>query len=104
VETYLKKIYALAQQKKSRVLVCTLLPCNHATPGINKQILEVNDWIRSFARKNHFLLCDTYPLMQDPKSPGRLLHTKDGLHPDVEGYRKMGEAIAETLEAPRKGA
>ena len=58
---------------------------------------KVNRWIRAYSREHKLLFCDTFSVLNDPKNPGNLAGTPDGLHPDVEGYRKMGEAIAEVL-------
>ena len=97
VKEMLKKIYDFAVEKKARVMACTILPYNSSTPEIKQRISEVNDWIRLYAKEHQFLFCDTSSLLEDPKNPGNLIGTPDGLHPDVEGYRKMGEAIAAIL-------
>jgi lysophospholipase L1-like esterase len=35
--------------------------------------------------------------VRDAEDPDTLSSTPDGLHPDVDGYRKMGEAVVRTL-------
>jgi lysophospholipase L1-like esterase len=60
--------------------------------------LAVNQWIRDPA---HFdAAIDFDKLMADPSQPDRLLRAYDSgdhLHPSVEGYRAMGEAVPLTL-------
>ncbi len=98
VKDRLKRIYEEGLQEKIRVLACTILPYNGADPAVQARMREVNGWIREYARERGFGFCDTFKILEDPNHPGNLVSTSDGLHPDAEGYRKMGEAIADYLE------
>jgi lysophospholipase L1-like esterase len=64
-----------------------------------RAIRELNAWIASTVRILGIPFCDTNAAAGDPASPDRLLGTPDGLHPDVAGYRRMGEALVQTIEA-----
>ncbi len=97
VETNLEKIYMLAVDKKIRVVACTILPYNRATSAVMLKMLRVNLWIQEFSKKNQFLFCDTFKVVSNPEHFGKLSGSPDGLHPDVEGYKKMGEAITQVL-------
>ena len=92
VEIELQKIYALAMQNKMKIVACTILPYNRATSAVLIQMVKVNRWIRGFAAKNGFLFCDTFKIVSDPERFGKLSGSPDGLHPDIAGYRKIGEA------------
>ena len=98
VKANLKKIYDAALAMPAKVVACTVLPYNRSTDEVKQAMSEVNGWIREYSRKRGLIFCDTFSVVSDPKNPGNLAGTPDGLHPDVEGYRKMGEAIAEVLE------
>ena len=98
VKKNLARIYAMAEEKGIRVLACTVLPYDRASPEVGSRIREVNEWIRATAREKGFGFCDTHRAAEDPARPERLVGSADGLHPDVETYRKMGEAIADALE------
>lgn len=99
VKSNLGQIYNGAIANHSRVMTCTIVPYNSSTPEIKRRMLEVNRWIRDHSTHAGFLFCDTYEVLNDPKNPGNLAGTPDGIHPDVEGYRKMGEAIEKVLAA-----
>lgn len=98
VKENLGRIYGLAEEGKIKVLACTILPYDRAPPEVLSRMAEVNEWIRATAREKGFGFCDTHKAAQDPARPGKLAGSRDGLHPDVETYRKIGEAIADALE------
>ncbi len=98
VKSNLQQIYDLASQKNVRVLACTILPYDGASFAAQQKMREVNDWIQSYSSSHGFLFCDTFKLLNDPARPGNLINSPDGLHPDIQGYRKMGETITSILE------
>ena len=100
IKANLQKIYSLALENNIRVMACTILPYNESTDQIKQKMAETNDWIRSHAKQYGFLFCDTFALLDDPKNPGNLAGTPDGIHPDVAGYRRMGKAIERVLNQP----
>ncbi|MFY9299578.1 MAG: alpha/beta fold hydrolase, partial [Candidatus Nitrosotenuis sp.] len=98
VKRHLSAIYERALQENIRVIACTILPYNGSGPAVTARMREVNDWIRSTSAQQGLGFCDLFRLLEDPKQPGNLISTADGLHPDPEGYRRMGEALADVLE------
>ena len=61
-------------------------------------IRTLNAWIAATARTVGIPFCDTNLAVRDPGDPDRLAASPDGLHPDVAGYRAMGEALAAAIE------
>ncbi len=102
VKENLIKLYAKARESKSRVMACTILPYNGASPKVLERMNDVNTWIRKYAEGNGFLFCDTSKAVENPDKSGTLLTAADGLHPDVAGYRKMGEAIADVIDKNKR--
>jgi len=98
VEKNLEAIYSLAEAKKIVPLAATILPYDSAGPTESAAIREVNSWIEAISISKDRLFCDTNLAVRDEKDPDLLSSSPDGLHPDVEGYRKMGEALTKTLE------
>jgi lysophospholipase L1-like esterase len=91
-------IYGQARRDGTQVLACSILPYNGATPEIRAKMKEVNRWIRDYAQSTEIPFCDTYAALEHPKQPGKLVSDADGLHPDAEGYRILGETINRCLE------
>ena len=95
----LKAIYEKAKNNKIKVVACTILPYNGMSQKAYLGMRSVNQWIKDYAEKNGLTFCDTSHLLEDAAHPGTLSSTSDSYHPDVPGYRKMGELIARNLEA-----
>jgi len=71
----------------------------HARDGrSSKRLAELNSWIKAAAKHEKIPFCDAAHAVADPKDPRRLKGSPDGLHPDVAGYRALGEALAKSLE------
>jgi lysophospholipase L1-like esterase len=53
----------------------------------------VNDWIRNSGSFDAVI--DFEKVLQHPEDDSRIIssYQNDGLHPDAEGYKKMGEAV-----------
>ncbi len=98
IQNNLQQIYELSLQEKARVLACTILPLDILPPEQKEKVREMNEWVRSYAASHHLGFCDTYKALEDPTRPGFLRGTRDDIHPDVEGYKLMGEAIAKAIE------
>ena len=64
----------------------------------NDRIVELNDWIRSYASQKHILLVDYYKAMS--ASDGSLDEslTYDGVHPNDAGCYVMTQAAAAVIE------
>lgn len=98
VTSNLKSLYDLAEKSGAKVVVCTILPYDAASPEILDRIREVNGWIRGYAAVKKYVFCDTYAAVENPQKPGKLVSSPDGLHPDAASYRKMGESLAEVFK------
>ena len=98
VERNLEKMYALAERNRIVPLAATVLPYNTAGREEADAIREVNAWVEKASRAPGRLFCDTNLAVRDSADPNLLSSSPDGLHPDVEGYRRMGMAISATLE------
>jgi lysophospholipase L1-like esterase len=88
-------------------VAATVLPYNTATPSESKVIRDLNAWIGRTAKKLGVLFCDTNRAVADPDNPDHLHSSPEGNHPDVSGYRAMGEVLTRAVEnhlANAKGA
>jgi lysophospholipase L1-like esterase len=93
----LSSMYELARENSIRTVAATILPYNYASEGESEAILELNDWIGQTANRMGLLFCDTNAAVADTSERRKLASTPDGLHPDVAGYRRMGEALAAVI-------
>jgi len=93
----LQMMYERAEASGIAVVGATILPYNFAEARESQAIRRVNAWIEERSKSSSMLFCDANRAVRDARDPDRLSSTPDGLHPDVEGYRKMGEAIVRTL-------
>lgn len=83
-----------AQAAGIRPILCTITPS-----GEYHNVTAHNAEIKALAAEMHLPCVDLYAALVDPGRPGYCIHayTTDGLHPSVDGYQVMGEAIAATL-------
>ena len=79
-------------------MAASILPYNTMAKQAYNSIMKLNEWIKSSANSMKIPFCDTYAAVVDPDHPDKLRSSPDGLHPDVSGYRSMGEALARTIE------
>ena len=95
-------MYRRAKAAGVMPVAATILPFTRATPEQSLRIERLNAWIRATASHERIPFCDTARAAADPKDPRRLKGSPDGLHPDVETYRAVGDALVRTLtEASR---
>jgi len=98
VTTQLAAMYARAHAAGIPVVAGTIVPYNTATAEQNAKMRAINNWIRETSV--HF--ADTRAAVADPSDPDKLRASPDGLHPDIDGYRRMAEALAPAIEAALK--
>jgi len=66
---------------------------------INQHVLDVNQWIRDYAKQNGLLLLDLQPVISDDKGWRKKEYaTKDGSHISEKGYEKLTEYATRVLE------
>jgi lysophospholipase L1-like esterase len=98
VKRNLEAMYVMAERNGIVPVAATVLPYNSAGRRERSAIREVNAWATTASRAPGRLFCDTNLAVRDKASPDLLTSSPDGLHPDVEGYRRMGEALTASLE------
>lgn len=81
-----------------RVVLCSILPLNVASPEVKQKILRLNARVQDFAKGPDPAFCDIYRLMEDPRRPGFIADSPDDVHPNPAGYRRMGEALVPVVE------
>lgn len=90
----LRAMYDLARAAGIGVVAGTIVPYNTATASQNDQMHAVNAWIAEEAlRDSNVVAVDTRLAVAAADNPDRLAGSPDGLHPDIEGYRRMAEVL-----------
>jgi len=99
VQRELARMYADALDAGIVPVAATVLPYDRAAPRATAAIFTLNTWIESFAKVLDIPFADTHAAVAAPDVPHRLRGSPDGLHPDVDGYRRMGDALTRAIEA-----
>ena len=94
----LTAIYGRTLDVGATPVACTILPYNTMGEKEKRVRRETNGWIRAQSTKLSIPVCDTGKAAANPDRPDNLAGSPDGLHPDVDGYRRMGEVISKTIE------
>jgi lysophospholipase L1-like esterase len=106
VQENLREMYRLVAQLGSAGIACSVLPYNTMTPSQARARKELNKWIRGESTRSRIVFSDTAAAVSSREAPDRLVGTPDGLHPDVEGYRRMAgelsDAVMRALSAPSR--
>ena len=98
VEPAAENIRAMIERGKAlglRVLVPDVLPWNNGYPAAEEPIRRLNELIRELGAP----VLPFHETLEHPDRPGRMQDewTSDGDHPSVEGYRLLGEMVAESI-------
>ena len=98
VEPAAETIRAMVERGRAlglRVLIADVLPWNNGYPAAEEPIRRLNALIREL----DVPVLPFHDTLEDPDRPGRLREewTSDGDHPSVEGYRLLGEVVAESI-------
>ncbi len=99
VEENLNLMYNAARRAEIVPVAATILPYNTMSGKAHTSIMQLNAIVKSAADSLKIPFCDTYSVVVDPRNPTKLRGSSDGLHPDVAGYRRIGEALTHTIEA-----
>ena len=108
VEDNLSSMSELAKANGIRVVIASVMPiCDslrqQSVRRPPQQIVELNDWIKSYTAKNGFIYLDYYSAMVDGSGMLKQDLTYDCLHPNDAGYAVMAPLAERAIqEALRK--
>jgi lysophospholipase L1-like esterase len=94
---HLAAMYRRAREAGVPVVAATIVPYNTATPAQNAAMHAINAWIGEQAADG-LVVADTRSAVAAPGDPDRLAGSPDGLHPDIDGYRRMAEVLLPAIE------
>lgn len=98
VTPVLQGLYERAARASIPVVAGSIVPYNTATPAANAAMREINRWIQDeAARRPNLQFVDTRAATAAAGDPDKLAGSPDGLHPDLDGYRRMAEALEPAL-------
>jgi lysophospholipase L1-like esterase len=110
IEDNLASMAEIAQANGIRVVLASVLPVFDYPwrPGLTPapKIIALNKWISSYAASHDAVYLDFYAAMADARGglPSEL--SRDGVHPNLAGYRIMAplteQAIQQALSRPAK--
>lgn len=93
----------LAKANKIKPVLCTLVPSDHigwrpAIKDTREQVERLNAMIKEYARKNHFKLVDYATVLADESGATRKDLSGDSVHPNLDGYKLMEEALMKIIK------
>lgn len=88
----------LARANHLKVVLSSVLPAIHFPwkPAIDPapQVKALNEMLKNYTRQNHMIYLDYFTAMADEKGGMQTGLSKDGIHPNLYGYKIM-EPLAE---------
>ena len=89
----LRGMVVAAKQENLDVALADVLPFNPAHPQADRVIAELNRRIEAIGRAERVPILHFHDTLENQSVPGTMSPewTADGIHPSVEGYRRLGE-------------
>ena len=92
----------LAKANKIKPIICSILPCNFfywrpEVKGQEKEIIELNELLKEYAKSAKIPYVDYHSAMKDEKDGLPKAYADDGCHPNKAGYEVMKKIILEYL-------
>jgi len=104
VTAQLRAMYDRAAAARIPVVAGSILPYNTATATQNEAMHAVNAWIATqAAQDSRVKFVDTRAAVAAANDRDRLSGSPDGLHPDVNAYHRMADAIEPVLREVLNG-
>lgn len=106
IEENMMAMVDMARANNIKVVLGSVLPvCDYHRPQTAQRpperILAINQWLKDYAAKNHFVYLDYFSATVDDKGFFKAEMTADGLHPNAAGYAVMAplaeKAIAQAF-------
>jgi lysophospholipase L1-like esterase len=103
IQDNFKSMVEIARANGVQPVLASILPASDYPwkPGLEPgpKIASLNAWLKSYAEKNGLVYLDYYSVMVDDKLglPANL--SKDGVHPNKEGYAIMGPLAEKAIAA-----
>ncbi len=98
VTARLLRLYERAASASIPIVAGSIVPYNTATPAANAVMREINRWIQEQSTPfPHLRYVDTRAATAAADDPDRLAGSPDGLHPGIDGYRRMADVLAPAL-------
>jgi lysophospholipase L1-like esterase len=93
------KMLAEADEMGLDTAVANVLPWNNGHPDADDPIEDLNADIAGIAKRRDVPLLDFHGALEARDAPGTMApqYTDDGDHPSIEGYRILGELVAQKL-------
>ena len=109
IEDNLASMAELARANGIKVILSSVLPVYDYPwkPGLEpaEKIVALNKWIKDYAAMNGCDYLDYYSSVVDERKGMKVAYSKDGVHPNKEGYKVMevlaGKAINKALKHKR---
>ena len=106
IEDNLASMADLAKGNGIKPILCSILPVFDYPwkPGLKPydRIIEVNKWMKDYASTHGMIYLDFYSSMVDDRPGTKTEYSKDGVHPNMAGYKIMEPlveaAIAKALK------
>jgi lysophospholipase L1-like esterase len=107
IEDNLAAMTELAQANGIKVILAAVMPTcdyirNQSDRRPNAKIIELNNWIKSYAAKHHAAYLDYFTPMLDDKGALKKELTDDGLHPNDAGYELILPVAQKAIDATLK--
>jgi lysophospholipase L1-like esterase len=98
IEDNLASMAELGKANGIKVILCSVLPVYDYPwkPGLQPadKIITLNKWMKDYADSHGFIYLDYFSSMVDERKGMKEAYSKDGVHPNKEGYKVM-EVLAE---------
>jgi len=106
IEDNLASMAELANANGIRVVLSSVLPVFDYPwkKGLEpaEKIVTLNTWMKSYCEKKGFVYLDYFTPMADERHGTKAELSKDGVHPNVEGYKLMEPLVTEAIQKALK--
>lgn len=100
IEGYLAAMARLAADSQIRVVLASVLPVcgNRLATRPPAQILQLNEWMKSYCARTHAIYLDYYSALVDDNSMLKQEFSADCIHPNEAGYAVMKPLVESAIQ------